>query len=99
MSESLQQQLDATTRLLAEFQIKYAAEKNRALELEAKLAEVRAELDRRRPIGAMMARMCFNGKQLERIPNDYRQRMDELQRQWDEVSAAVSFARYLREGK
>jgi hypothetical protein len=40
---NLQQQLDATTRLLAEFQIKYAAEKNRALELEAKLAAAEAD--------------------------------------------------------
>jgi hypothetical protein len=41
---NLQQQLDATTRLLAEFQIKYAAEKNRVLELEAKLAAEHAAI-------------------------------------------------------
>jgi hypothetical protein len=41
-------ELAATTRLLAEFQIKYAAEKNRALELEAKLAAAEADAGRYR---------------------------------------------------
>jgi hypothetical protein len=36
----------ATTRLLGEFQIKYAAEKNRSLDLEAKLAAAEADIER-----------------------------------------------------
>jgi hypothetical protein len=36
----------ATTRLLAEFQIKWAEERNRALELEAKLAAAEADIER-----------------------------------------------------
>lgn len=36
-------------------------------------------------VGDMMANVCFNGKQRDELPDDYRKSMAELQPQWDKV--------------
>lgn len=54
---------------------------------------VYAALERLRHIGNQMSNVCFNGKQKDAIPEDFRESMAELQEQWDAAHLAYSQAR------
>lgn len=54
-----------------------------ALSLAAQLAEVKGDAEKIGRIGGMMANLCFNGKQMDSVPDSIRRNMAELQAEWD----------------
>lgn len=52
-------------------------------ELAEQLATAQQQNARLKNIGAEMANLCFNGKQCERLPREYRESMALLVERWD----------------
>jgi hypothetical protein len=68
---SAETQLRTVKRELKEARIRYGAIMN--------------ELDERRRIGTMLSNICFNGKQCDRVPEDFRRCMASAQEAWDGI--------------
>ena len=51
--------------------------------------EARADAERVKMAGAAMSNICFNGKQCDRVPEDYRKSMAEAQERWDAAIRAM----------
>lgn len=62
--------------------------KREVKEQDARLGSLLRELDERRRIGAMLSNICWNGKQCDRIPEDYRRNMESAQVAWDGIARA-----------
>lgn len=56
----------------------------------ARIADILRELDQRRLIGAMLSNICYNGKESDRIPEDFRRSMKSALEAWDGIKRAKS---------
>jgi len=68
-----------------ETQLRYAKTEIRKAELL--IQALRQELEQRRLSGAMMANLCYNGSQLDEVPELVRENMRECQARWDKIKA------------